>query len=281
MAPADPSTVRGRWLRYVYATARVPDSVRVLLLVLAEHMDDDGRVAISRDDLAALLSRAPQRVSGRSSKAIEAGLLRQVRRGTRGATSVFQAALPEGESITPVGDTFPGKRVPDPSPVSGETDHPRGGRVSEETGHPRGRPSASASSPPGATKSDAPIREGVREQPSQATPTASPERPDTPAQVGHKRVNALATVYHRATHGMGDWNKIRAVVKKALNSGYSDEEISRGLEHVAADGRFALTADTLRIAINRARPRPQLRAVGGHTPYRNPGDYGDNPDPWS
>jgi phosphate-selective porin len=80
---------------------------------------------------------------------------------------------------------------------------------------------------------------------------------------------------------MGDWNKIRAVVKKALSNGYSDEEISRGLEYVAAEGRFALTADTLRIAINRTAPRPQLRVVGGHTPYRNPTDYGDNPDPWS
>ncbi|MEU3017183.1 hypothetical protein ABZ635_07290 [Nocardiopsis sp. NPDC007018] len=81
---------------------------------------------------------------------------------------------------------------------------------------------------------------------------------------------------------MGDWNKTRAVVKKALTNGYSDEDITRGLEHVAADGRFALTADTLRIAINRSTPaRPHLRVVGGHTPYRNPTDYGDDPDPWS
>jgi hypothetical protein len=281
VAPADPSTARGRWLRYIYATARVPDSVRVLLLVMAEHMDEDGRVEIGRDDLAALLSRAPQRISGRCSKAIEAGLLQQVRRGTRGAKSVFQAVLPEGQSITPVSDTFPGKRVPDPSPVSEETDHPRGGQVSEETSHPRGIPSAPAPSPPGVTAPEAPIWEGSREQPSQDTPTTPATQPDAPAPIGHKRVNALATVYHRATNGMGDWNKIRAVVRKALTNGYSDEEISRGLEHVAAEGRFALTADTLRIAINRARPRPQLRVVGGHTPYRNPADYGDDPDPWS
>ncbi|WP_152521144.1 hypothetical protein [Nocardiopsis ganjiahuensis] len=281
MAPADPSTTRGQWLRYVYATSRVPDSVRVLLLVLAEHMGNDGRVEVSRDDLAVLLSRAPQRISGRYSQAIEAGLLQQVRRGTRGAKSVFQAVLPEGESITPVGDTFPGKRVSVPSPVSGETDHPRGGHVSEETDHPQGRPSAPASSPPGVMKSEAPIREGSRDQPSQDTPTAPATQPDAPAHTGHKRVNALATVYHRATNGMGDWNKTRAVVKKALTNGYSDDDITRGLEHVAAEGRFALTADTLRIAINRTRPRPQLRVVGGHTPYRNPDDYGDNPDPWS
>ncbi|MGI5119314.1 hypothetical protein ACQEU5_07190 [Marinactinospora thermotolerans] len=119
----------------------------------------------------------------------------------------------------------------------------------------------------------------MRNQPSQATPATPPEH--TPAPVDHKRVNALASVYHRATNGMSDRNKVRAVIKKALSNGYSDEEIARGLEHVGGDGRFALTADTLRIAINRTRPRPRLRVVGGHTPYRNPTDYGDDPDPWS
>ena len=281
MTPADPSTARGRWLRYVYATARVPDSVRVLLLVMAEHMDEDGRVEIGRDDLAALLSRAPQRISGRCSKAIEAGLLQQVRRGTRGAKSVFQAVFPEGESITPVSDTFPRKQVTDPSPLSGETDHLRGGQVSGETSHPRGIPSGPAPSPPEVTAPEPPIREGSRDQPSQDTPPATAAQPDAPASIGHKRINALATVYHHATNGMGDWNKTRAVIKKALTNGYSDEDIIRGLEHVAAEGRFALTADTLRIAINRTRPRPQLRVVGGHTPYRNPDNYGDDPDPWS
>ncbi len=282
MAPADPNTVRGRWLRYVYATARVPDSVRVLLLVMAEHMDEDGRVEIGRNDLATWLARSPQRISTRLSDATEARLLNQVRRGNRGAKSVFQALIPEGESVTPGGDMFPEKHVSISRPLSEETNHPRGEHVSEETDHPRGRRKASPSSPPGVTKTDAPIREGVREQPSQATSAALPEQPDAPSPVDHKRVTALARVYDRATNGMGNLTKIRAVVKKALNSGYSDEEIIRGLERVAADGRFALTADTLRIAINRSAPaRPQLRVVGGHTPYRNPTDYGENPDPWS
>ncbi|ADH69840.1 Uncharacterised protein [Nocardiopsis dassonvillei] len=281
MIPADPGTVRGRWLRCVYATARVPDSVRVLLLVLAEHMDDDGRVEVGRDELATLLSRSPQRVSTRLSDAVGAGLLHQVRRGNRGAKSAFQALIPEEESVTPGGDTFPRKQVSISRPLSEETSLPRGGPVSQETDRPRGRLEGPSSSPPGVTKTAAPIGEGAREHPPQTTPADSPERPDTPAPIGHKRVNALATVYHRATNGMGDWNKIRAVVKKALNSGYSDAEITRGLEHVAAEGRFALTADTLRIAINRTAPRPHLRVVGDHTPYRNPTDYGDDPDPWS
>jgi hypothetical protein len=274
--------MRGRWLRCVYATARVPDSVRVLLLVLAEHMDDDGRVEVGRDELATLLSRAPQRISTRLSDAMGAGLLRQARRGNRGAKSVFQALLPEAESVTPGGDTLPGKQVSISRPLSQETDHPRGGPVSQETDHPRGRQEGSSSSPPGVTKASAPIREGSQDQPSQTSPAASSEQPGSPAPIGHKRVTALATVYYRATNGMGDFTKIRAVVKKALNSGYSDEEITRGLEHVAREGRFALTADTLRIAINRTAPaRPHLRVVGGHAPYRNPTDYGENPDPWS
>ncbi|OOC56472.1 MULTISPECIES: hypothetical protein [Nocardiopsis] len=281
MAPADPSTVRGRWLRYVYATARVPDSVRVLLLVLAEHMDEDGRVEVSRDDLAALLSRAPRRISARLADAVAAGLLTQVRRGARGRPSAYQAALPDGLRVTPGQHMLPGKQVTEPSTLSQEEGVPRGAHASQETEDTRGSRDDPNWCPTGVTSPGAPIREDSRDQQSQATPSAPPKRDGSPAPIDHKRVNALATVYHRATNGMGDWNKIRAVVKKALRNGYSDEEISRGLEHVAADGRFTLTADTLRIAINRTRPRPQLRVVGGHTPYRNPSDYGDDPDPWS
>ncbi|MBE2998728.1 hypothetical protein IDM40_08435 [Nocardiopsis sp. HNM0947] len=77
-------------------------------------------------------------------------------------------------------------------------------------------------------------------------------------------------------------DKVRGIVRKAVDAGcYSDEEIIRGLRHIAAEGRFSLTADSLRIAINKSAPRPNLRVVGGHTPYRNPSDYGDNPDPWA
>lgn len=281
MAPADPSTARGRWLRYVYATARVPDSVRVLLLVMAEHMDEDGRVEIGRNELAALLSRQPRRVSARLAEAIEAGLLTQVRRGARGKVSIFQTSIPGEELVSPGGQPLPRKQVTKSSTLSQETGVPRESLSSRETSSPRGTRDDPDWCPPEDTSSKAPIREGSRDQPPQ-TPATTPEtQPDAPTPIDHKRVNALATVYHRATNGMGDWNKIRAVVKKALRNGYSDEEISRGLEHVAADGRFALTADTLRIAINRTRPRPQLRVVGGHTPYRNPTDYGDDPDPWS
>ena len=282
MTPADPGTVRGRWLRCVYATARVPDSVRVLLLVLAEHMDDDGRVEVGRDELASMLSRAPRRISERLADAIGAGLLTQTRRGSPGRSAAYEAAFPEGEQVTPGGHLLPRKQVTISSTPSKETDRPRGSHLSEETDDPRGSRERPDWCPPGDTSSGAPIREGSRDQPSQTSPAASSEQPDPPAPIGHKHVTALARVYDRATNGMGDLTKIRAVVKKALNSGYSDEEITRGLEHVAHEGRFALTADTLRISINRTAPaRPHLRVVGGHTPYRNPTDYGENPDPWS
>jgi hypothetical protein len=274
--PADPGTVRVRWLRYVYGTVRVPDSVRVLLLALAEGMDDDGRVEVGRDDLAALLSRAPRRISARLAEAVGAGLLTQVRRGAPGRPSAYQAAFPESEHVSPGGHIFPRKQVTESSTPSQETDAPRVSPASGETGVPRGTREHPDWCPPGDTSSGTPIREGLRESPSEAPPDTGAAAP-----IGHKRVNALAAVYHRATNGMGDWNKIRAVVKKALNNGYSDAEITRGLEHVAAEGRFALTADTLRIAINRTAPRPHLRVVGDHTPYRNPTDYGDDPDPWS
>lgn len=113
----------------------------------------------------------------------------------------------------------------------------------------------------------------------------SPQPPDKPAANGddtrahNKRIKALADHYYDAIGGMSDWQKIRGVVKKAVESpaAYSDDDITRGLDSIVADGRFGLSTESLRIAIQRTSNVRQLRPSGGHQPFRN-GDY-DTTDP--
>lgn len=272
---AETGTFRGDWVRFIYATARITDSTRVLMLALSEAMDENGRVEATRDEVAALLSRAPRRVSGRYTNAIDAGVIEQISRGNRKAGSVFQALIPNGEQMTPGEHIFPRKHVTDSRPLSQETCDPRLSHVSEETSDPRVSPEGPNTGPPGVTSSAAPIREGIQE----ASPQSLFEVPEPPEQnlspqalkrSQNKRINALATVYYDAVNRMGNWEAIRSVIKKAVAADYTDEQIERGLKDVAS-GTYPLTANTLRIAIDRTSPRPELRAVsGGYQPYQNP-----------
>lgn len=297
-------TVRGRWVRLVYRTGLVGDSTRVLLLGLSEGMDAGGRVEVSRDEVAAMLARAPRRVSGRYTEAIDAGLLEQVRRGTRASRSVFQAAFPKGEEVTDGGHLFPWKQATDSRPLSEETSDTRGSHVSEETSAPRGSRSEPNRGHPGVTKSGAPIREGFH-HPSHQSHNGTPQ-PDaegsadgglfdldeldggtpTPAaleRAKNRRIKALTDLYFDAVDGMGDWHKVRSVVKKAVESSaaYTDEQIARGLRAVAEDGQYTLTSATLRVAITRTQQPPRLHAVpGGYQPTRT-GHYGPDADPWA
>ena len=129
--------------------------------------------------------------------------------------------------------------------------------------------------PPGVTSSEPPIREGST-TPSEPTlfevvePTAQHPAVQAPKRTEGQRVKHLADLYYNAVQGMTNHTKVRSVVKAAITRGISDEEIERGLLHHAADGRWALTLDSLRIAVNRSDPaqdnqerRGNLRVVGG------------------
>jgi hypothetical protein len=275
---AEANTFRGEWVRYIYATARINDTTRVLMLALSEGMDAGGRVEASRDEVAHLLSRSTRRVSSRYTDAIAAGVLEQTARGTRNRKSVFQALIPEGEQMTDGQHMFPRKQVTDSRPLSQETCDPRVSHVDEETGDPRVSPSGPITGPPGVTSYEPSIREDSSTHSELALiPVSEVETPEGKTRRltrdQNRRISALATVYYDAVKRMGKWEAIRGVVKKAVQADYTDEQIERGLRDVAA-GAYPLTANTLRVAIERNHQRPVLRAVsGGHQPYRNPTDH--------
>jgi len=85
---------RDRWRVEVIRSARISDSVRVVLIVLAGRMTDAGYVSVPRTELSALIGRSPRRITERIEKAREAGYLDQVRRGRPGRTAEYQAILP-------------------------------------------------------------------------------------------------------------------------------------------------------------------------------------------
>lgn len=86
--------LRARWRAEVVRSPRITDSVRVVLLVLAEHMTDAGYVSVPRSRLAAELNRSPRRITERIEKAREAGFLDVVRRGMPGRTAEYVATMP-------------------------------------------------------------------------------------------------------------------------------------------------------------------------------------------
>ena len=272
---AETRTFRGNWVRFIYGTARITDSTRVLMLALAEAMDENGRVEVTRDEVANLLSRAPRRVSGRYTNAIDAGVLKQISRGNRKTKSVFQALIPNGEEMTHGEHMFPSEHVTDSRPLSQETCAPRPSHVSEETNVPRVSPRGLNTGHPGVTSSAAPIREGSSDPSDLAliavTEVETPEgKTKRLTREQNKRITALTNVYYDAIKRMGKWEAIRGIVKKAVEADYTDEQIERGLLDVHA-GPYQLNANTLRIAIERTQQRPELRAVsGGYQPYRNP-----------
>lgn len=87
---------RSRWRTEVIQTNLVPDSVKLLLLVMCDHsMDERGYVSIPRAELSEMLQRHPSRVSERLDTAIKAGLLSVVRRGYLGHTAEYRACRPD------------------------------------------------------------------------------------------------------------------------------------------------------------------------------------------
>jgi hypothetical protein len=89
-------TYRAVWRAEVFRSPVITDSVRVLLLAMAEQMGEDGRVSVPRSALAVLLGRQPRRVTERIGLAIDAGFLDRVTTGKPGVTAVYRATLPDG-----------------------------------------------------------------------------------------------------------------------------------------------------------------------------------------
>lgn len=88
--------LRDRWRAEVYRSPLISDSVRVVLLVLADHMTSRGYVSVPRTKLAAKLGRSPRRITERLEKARAAGFLDVVRNGRPGQTAEYVATFPDG-----------------------------------------------------------------------------------------------------------------------------------------------------------------------------------------
>lgn len=85
---------RDKWRVEILRTSRVPDSVRVVLLVMHDYMTDAGYVSVPRSKLAEILNRSPRRVTERIKTAIDAGLLAVVQSGRPGQTARYMAVMP-------------------------------------------------------------------------------------------------------------------------------------------------------------------------------------------
>ncbi len=93
--------LRERWRVEVWRSPAVTDSVRVLLVLLAEHMCADGYVSVPRKALAERLGRTPRRITERLELAVSAGLLTRVESGKPGRTATYRALMPEVRTGAP------------------------------------------------------------------------------------------------------------------------------------------------------------------------------------
>ena len=114
-------TYRAHWLRAVIRATHIPESVRVLLMTLALHMDASGRVSVPREVLAALLGRNERKVAERVKGALESGLLVRTVRGQKHRVAVYQAAIggviPDPLSVPPGEPAEDDVRVPHEGPA--------------------------------------------------------------------------------------------------------------------------------------------------------------------
>lgn len=99
-----PPTDRERWLDHVRRSPQITDSVRVLLMTLADKfMDDDGRTKVKQVEVAVALGRPKRRVYDRYQAAIAAGFLVEVSRGGEGSAVTYQARIPVYDSVAKSG----------------------------------------------------------------------------------------------------------------------------------------------------------------------------------
>lgn len=108
-------SLRDRWRVEVIRSPHITDSTRVLLLVLADDMREDGYVSVPRDQLAERLDRTERKVSQRLADAVEARLLDRVVRGQKGRTAVYRAVLRVTGTSTLNGSQGDGSQHPEKS----------------------------------------------------------------------------------------------------------------------------------------------------------------------
>lgn len=101
-------------------------ATKLLLLTMAQHMSEDRRVSVPREDLARQMRVHPQRVAERIRKAKDAGYLTQVGGGYKGTTAIYEGVFPE-VSVLLRGTQGAAKRTAPPV----RNDVPRGGTQSQ------------------------------------------------------------------------------------------------------------------------------------------------------
>lgn len=144
-------SLRDQWVREVFRNPGITDATRVMLLSLAQDMDEDGRVEVSRDEIAVRLNRHPRKITDRYNAGQAAGFLAKAGGGNRSGSNVFQATMPgrdkgaarrhpnEPERVPPVGTHPTGKGA--------GSQHPSGGTKGATNRHPFGDKSADGRHP--------------------------------------------------------------------------------------------------------------------------------------
>lgn len=133
--------LRARWLAEVWKSPRITDSVRVLLLRLAEDMRSNGRVSVPRSTLMEDLGRDRARVAERIKRAMEAGFLDRVAAGKPGQTAEYIATIPDKGAPVRTIDKGADSRTHRGAPVRTP--------MSWQKGAPGGDPSSKGSPAPG------------------------------------------------------------------------------------------------------------------------------------
>lgn len=96
-------TFRARWLREVFRTPHITESVKLMLVSMAvEEMDAAGRVSVPREVLAGRIGRGKARVSERVQEAVNQGFLVRVSAGKKGSTAVYAAAVKGSACSDPI-----------------------------------------------------------------------------------------------------------------------------------------------------------------------------------
>lgn len=197
---------------YGYRGKRVGNGVRLLLVLMAEHMDGKRYVSVPRSQLADALGISRREVADRLTAAKEAGLLDSVRAGRPGVTAVYQGLFPaDGDHGVPKEDGDHG----------GPTDEDYGGpkeAAQHGSGNPpmqtpaygdpvvrassKRKPSESPGDQQAAPRGEPTTQQGEDEQPIQQAPGSPLERPssatvDLPAE--HPLRQPTGTVSGSAT----------------------------------------------------------------------------------
>ena len=99
-----PPTDRDLWLDHVRRSPQITDSVRVLLMTLADKwMDESGLTKVKQIDVAVALGKQTRRLRDRYTAAITAGFLIEVARGGEGGAVTYQARIPVYDSAAKSG----------------------------------------------------------------------------------------------------------------------------------------------------------------------------------